>query len=67
MSESQDERRRNQQLKLWAILWVIGSFVIAITVAVVLFVSGAGSDLATGPRASAPTLSVTMPAAWSPR
>jgi hypothetical protein len=59
MSESQDERQRNQQLKLWAILWVIGSFVIAITVAVVLLVSGKGSDLATEPTASAPSMSVT--------
>ena len=63
MSESQDERRRSQQLKLWAILWVIGSFVVAITVAVVLFVSGKGSDLATEPTVSAPLISVTMPPA----
>jgi polysaccharide biosynthesis protein PslG len=63
MSESQDERRRNQQLKMWAILWVIGSFVVAITVAVVFLVSGKGSELATEPRASEPSISVTMPSA----
>jgi hypothetical protein len=61
MSESQDERQRNRQLKLWAILWVIGSFVVAITVAVVLLVSSKGSELAAENVPTAPAISATMP------